>query len=209
METKDILASVFSWYRAIYGGKLNQKQVDDANKVIETHGLETFATIIGYNQDLIKPRKSVSGLFDISENGFKLIRESEGFKDKAYLDTGGVWTIGYGTIRYPNGNPVKKGDTCTKEQAEEYLKNDVKWVEKCLDTLITTKKLNQNQFDALASFVYNVGEKQFATSTLLNLINKGNFQGASSQFSRWVYDNGKRIQGLVNRRKIEKDLFMA
>ena len=128
METKDILASVFSWYRAIYGGKLNQKQVDDANKVIETHGLETFATIIGYNQDLIKPRKSVSGLFDISENGFKLIRESEGFKDKAYLDTGGVWTIGYGTIRYPNGNPVKKGDTCTKEQAEEYLKNDVKWV---------------------------------------------------------------------------------
>lgn len=206
-----ILGQVFSWFRSISGGKLTQAQVDAANKVIETNGIETFITIIGFTPEYAKPRepKQVTGRFDISDNAIELIKALEGFRNTAYLDTGGVWTIGYGTIKYPDGKPVKKGDTCTKEEAETYLRNDLQWVEKALDKMVTSTKITQNQFDALASFLYNIGESQFSTSTLLSLVNKNNFQAASSQFERWVYDNGKRIAGLLNRRAKEKALFTA
>lgn len=86
--------------------------------------------------------------------------------------------------------------------------NDCKWVDACLDKCVKVK-VSQNQFDALASFVYNVGETAFVKSTMLVLLNQGNFTGAANQFDRWVFDNGKRIPGLVNRRSAEKKLFLA
>ena len=137
-----------------------------------------------------------------------MIKFFEGLKLQAYLDTGGVWTIGYGTIKYPNGTRVKKGDTCTEPQALEWLINDSKWVDACLDKHIKVK-LNQNQFDALASFVYNIGETAFVKSTMLSLINANKLNDAALQFDRWVNDNGKRIQGLVNRRSAEKKHFLG
>ena len=136
------------------------------------------------------------------------IRGFEGFRDKAYLDTGSVPTIGFGTIKYPNGQPVKMGDTCTRVQAEEWLKNDCKWVDACLDKYVKVK-VTQNQFDALASFVYNVGETAFVKSTMLAVLNQGNYIAAANQFDRWIFDNGKRINGLVNRRAAEKKLFLS
>lgn len=110
--------------------------------------------------------------------------------------------------KYPNGVRVRKGDKCTKEQAESWLKNDSKWVDACLDKYVKVS-INQNQFDALASLVYNIGETAFIKSTLLRLLNDGDFKGAADQFDRWVNDNGKRIQGLVNRRAKEKLLFLT
>ena len=77
----------------------------------------TFKLIDGDSVGLV-----VTGLEDISERGFEVIREFEGFRENAYLDIGGVWTIGFGTIKYPNGSKVKKGDTCTHIQAETWLK---------------------------------------------------------------------------------------
>lgn len=199
------IAQTYSWLRAMSGGKLNQDQVNAGDAIIATNGLTAFAKLIGFN---LQTSAVISGLKDISERGFEVIREFEGFRENAYLDTGGVWTIGFGTIKYPNGTKVKKGDTCTCAQAEAWLKNDTAWVDACLDRTIKVT-VNQNQFDALASFVYNVGETAFMKSTMLKVLNAGNFAGTASQFDRWVYDNGKAINGLINRRKKEKALFLS
>ena len=197
------VAQAYSWLRALSGGKLSNTQVIAGDKVIAMQGLPVFADIIGFKLNAL-----VSGLRDISEKGFSLIRESESLQLKAYLDTGGVWTIGYGTIKYPNGVRVKKGDVCTQGQAELWLKNDCLWVDACLDKHVKVA-VSQNQFDALASFVYNIGETAFIKSTMLTLINNSNFSSAASQFDRWIYDNGKEIKGLVNRRAKEKTLFLS
>lgn len=194
------IAQAYSWLRAMSGGKLTQDQVIAGDKVIAVNGIDVFSKMIGFTL-------SDSAQRDISELGFKIIREFEGLRLNAYKDTGGVWTIGFGTIKYPDGTSVKAGDTCTEAQAKEWLKNDCKWVDACLDKNIKVK-INQNQFDALASFVYNVGETAFVKSTMLTLINRDNLSAAANQFDRWVFDNGKRIQGLVNRRSKEKELFL-
>ncbi|ENX01026.1 hypothetical protein F899_01659 [Acinetobacter sp. CIP 101934] len=196
------IAQAYSWLRAMSGGKLSVDQVMAGDEIIQCHGLNTFSRLIGYTL-----LAGVTGQWDISEAGYDLIREFEGFKDHAYLDTGGVWTIGYGTIKYPNGTRVRQGDKCTRVQAEIWLKNDCKWVDACLDKYVKAK-VSQNQFNAMASFVYNIGETAFAKSTFLTLLNQGNKSGAASQFDRWVFDNSKRVQGLVNRRAKEKALFL-
>jgi len=195
-------AEVFSWLRAMSGGKLTQAQVEAGDRIIAEQGIEIFAQLIGFKLD-----SKISGQWDISENGYALIRDSEGFRDKAYRDTGGVWTLGFGTIKYPDGRSVKQGDTCTREQAEQWLKSDCRWVDACLDEYVKAN-INQNQFDALASFVYNIGENQFRSSTLLAKLNAGDYRVAAANFDRWIYDNGKIITGLVNRRAREKALFM-
>lgn len=197
------IAQAYSWLRAMSGGKLSQDQVNAGDAIITTNGLNVFANLIGYT---FSTKPVVTGLRDISELGFAIIREFEGFSSVAYHDTGGVWTIGFGTIKYPNGKRVVKGDVCTQSEAEQWLKNDSKWVDACLDKNIKVN-LNQNQFDALASFVYNVGETAFLKSTMLSLINQNSMISTASQFDRWVFDNGKRIQGLVNRRAKERKLF--
>lgn len=198
------IAQAYSWLRAMSGGKLTQDQVNAGDAIIATNGLAEFAKLIGYT---LPTTPEITGLRDISEQGFAIIREFEGFRANAYLDTGGVWTIGYGTIKYPNGTKVKKGDTCTQGQAEIWLKNDCQWVDACLDKYVKVN-INQNQFDALASFIYNVGETAFVKSTMLTLINQNNMASAANQFDRWIFDNSKRIQGLVNRRAKEKELFL-
>ncbi|EMI0561928.1 lysozyme [Acinetobacter baumannii] len=203
VDNAEQIAQAYSWLRAMSGGKLTQEQVTAGDSIIAMNGLKTFAQVIGY-----KMSDTVTGFRDISENGYKLIKSFEGFEPKAYQDTGGVWTIGYGTIKYPNGTRVKKGDMCTMAEAEEWLKNDCAWVDACLDKYLKFQP-TQNQFDALASFVYNVGETAFSKSTMLKSLNAGNFAGAANQFDKWVYDNGKLIKGLVNRRAAEKKLFLS
>ena len=200
----EMIAQGYSWLRAMSGGKLTSAQVVAGDKVIESLGFQTFADMIGFAHTV----SGVTGQWDISNVGYDLIKQFEGFRADAYLDTGGVWTIGYGTIKYPNGVKVKKGDKVTVEQAVTYLKSDCGWVDSCLDSKVKVK-ISQNQFDALASFVYNVGESQFGSSTLLRKINLGDLKGAGMEFDRWVFDNGKRIEGLANRRAKEKAIFLA
>lgn len=202
IDQSNQIAQAYSWLRAMSGGKLTQDQVSAGDSIIALNGFDVFAKLIGF-----KLENNVTGLRDISAKGYELIKESEGFKSVAYLDTGGVWTIGYGTIKYPNGNRVKKGDRCTQAEALEWLKNDCQWVDACLDKYVKVT-VSQNQFDALASFVYNVGETAFVKSTMLKALNAGNYAGTAAQFDRWVYDNGKKIQGLYNRRMREKELFL-
>lgn len=198
------VAQAYSWLRAMSGGKLSQSQVVAGDQIIEKNGLNVFAKLIGFEI----PIPLVNGQRDISENGYAIIRDAEGFRSIAYLDTGGVWTIGFGTIKYPNGTSVKKGDTCTRNEAEQWLKNDCQWVDACLDKYVKVN-VSQNQFDALASFVYNIGETAFVKSTMLKALNAANYAGAAAQFDRWIYDNGKKIEGLYNRRMREKELFLS
>ena len=154
----------------------------------------------------------VTGRFDISRNGLKLIQEYEDFRAKAYLDIKGVPTIGFGTTYYQDGTKVQLGDICTRSQAEAWFVNDCKALDAFLDRNVTQKKLTQNQFDALASFIYNVGRSAFIGSTMYRLIKLGKMKEAADEFLRWdkVTINGKKVssQGLLNRRKKERALFI-
>ena len=144
----------------------------------------------------------------ISKKGIDLIKEFEGIRLNAYDDGIGVWTIGIGTIRYPNGVRVKHGDKITIEQAEQYLKHDLDSFENIINTKVKVP-LTQNQFDALASLVYNIGATNFSNSTLLKKLNAKDYAGAADQFLRWNRAGGKVMNGLVRRREAERKLFLT
>lgn len=138
-----------------------------------------------------------------SENGFNLIKKYEGLRLSAYKCPAGVWTIGYG-----HTNNVRPDDIITETQAAELFLRDVLDVEGAINRLVT-KTLTQGQYDALVSFIFNLGSGRFAKSTLRRLINEGNFEGAAKQFGRWVYANEKKLPGLVKRREEERQLFIS
>ena len=135
-----------------------------------------------------------------------LIKEFEGLRLKAYLDPVGLPTIGWGNTRYQDGKPVKMGDEITQEQADEMLLDDVAVRAEKLEDLIEVQ-VNDHQFGALVSFAYNVGIGAFTNSTLRRKLNAGDYEGASNEFKRWNKAGGKVLNGLVRRRKAEKDLF--
>lgn len=139
---------------------------------------------------------------NISETGIQLIKKFEGCSLKAYKCPAGIWTIGYGHTL-----GVKEGQTITKEQAEIFLKQDIRSFELTVNNLVNVP-LNQGQFDALVSFCYNLGSGNLKNSTLLKLLNKKDYIGAAEQFDRWVYASGKKLPGLVKRRTAEKELFL-
>lgn len=137
-----------------------------------------------------------------SQSGLDFIQDVEGCKLFAYLDTGGVWTIGVGHT----GPEVVQGLTCTMEQAMAWLAEDVREAEDAINKAVKVS-LTQNQFDALVSFVFNVGVGAFLSSTLLKKLNAGDYEGAAGQFPRWNKDNGKEIAGLTKRRHLEQSVF--
>jgi lysozyme len=140
-----------------------------------------------------------------SENCIDLIKRFEGYSDKAYPDPGtgaSPWTIGYGHTR-----GVEPGMTCTMEQATRWVYDDVEDAARAVQDYVRVP-LTQSQFDALVSFVYNVGVHNFNTSTLLKKINMGDMDGAAAEFLRWNRAGGKVMNGLTRRRQAESDLFM-
>lgn len=131
-----------------------------------------------------------------------LVRQFEGCKLQAYLDSAGIPTIGVGHTR-----GVKMGDRCSQEQADLWLTQDLDDAGAAVASLVKVP-LTQNMFDSLTSWVFNLGARRLAESTLLILLNKHEFHGAAAQFSRWVYSDGKVLDGLVRRRAAEAKLFM-
>lgn len=137
----------------------------------------------------------------ISEEGLGLIRHFEGCKLEAYQDSVGVWTIGYGhTVG------VREGTTCTEDEAEQYLREDIKRVETCVDKSVSAD-LTQGEFDSLCSFAFNLGCTALRNSTLLRLVNDGRMDEAAEQFRRWTHAGGRELPGLVTRRQAERELF--
>lgn len=143
-----------------------------------------------------------------SENGINLIKHFEGCRLTAYQDSVGVWTIGYGWTQPVDGKPVGKGMNITQQKADDLLKQGVVQYENGVNSLVKVQ-LNQNQFDALVDFAYNLGVNALKGSTLLRKINTGDYAGAANEFTKWNKAGGKELVGLTRRREAEKSLFLS
>ncbi|WP_336286576.1 lysozyme [Cronobacter dublinensis] len=143
-----------------------------------------------------------------SEKGLALIKEFESCQLKAYRCPAGVWTIGYGWTQPVDGKPVRAGMEIDMLTAERLLKTGLIGYENDVMKLVRVK-LSQAQFDALVSFTYNVGSRNFSTSTLLKKLNAGDYAGAADEFLRWNKSRGKVLNGLVRRRAAERELFLS
>jgi lysozyme len=142
-----------------------------------------------------------------SQKCFDLIKQFEGFSAKPYLCPAKVWTIGYGSTRYEDGRYVTAKDPYIDEaKAILIMEVTLKEYESAVNRYVKVP-INQNQFDALVSFAYNLGNKALLNSTLLRRINQGNFLAANNEFKKWVFANGIKLQGLVRRREAERILF--
>ncbi|QHJ78224.1 MAG: hypothetical protein [Caudoviricetes sp.] len=143
----------------------------------------------------------------ISQHGLEKLKQWEGLKTKAYKDAGGVWTIGYGHTAMA-GSPVPyQGQVITAAEAENILLKDLMQYEAAVANNVNVK-LNDNQFAALVSFTFNVGINAFKKSKLLKKLNNGNFDAVPTELMKWNKAGGKKLQGLVNRRRAEGYLWM-
>lgn len=143
----------------------------------------------------------------INDDGIRFIKEREGCELRAYQDSAGVWTIGYGHTQ-----GVRKGQKITANQAVVFLLDDLKDAETTVNQLVKVP-MNQNQFNALVSFVFNEGRLRLKGSTLLKLLNKKQYISAASEFEKWnkEHRNGKLVanKGLSIRRDLERSLFLS
>ncbi|WLI75099.1 lysozyme [Kosakonia sp. H02] len=140
----------------------------------------------------------------IGEAGLALIKSFEGLRLEKYKDAVGKWTIGYGHLILPNESFPRP---ITEAEAEALLRADLQMTERGVHKLVTVD-LNQNQFDALVSFTFNLGAGNLQTSTLLKLLNQGQYAQAADQFPRWNKAGGKVLAGLTRRREAERGLFL-
>ncbi len=157
--------------------------------------------------------KSVGAVADVAASRLKnvdIIKRHEGLRLQAYLPTpNDKWTIGYGHTK-----TAQKGMVITEARAEELLKQDLAWVEDCIKRLVKVP-LTQNQYDALASLIFNIGEGNFSKSTVLRKLNEKDYEGAASAFTMWNKQRNKStgemdvLKGLTKRREEERKLFLS
>lgn len=134
---------------------------------------------------------------------YEIIKDFEGLELEAYKCPADVLTIGYGHTK-----KVSAGDVITEGEADILLALDVQDAERAVNAYVDVD-INQNQFDALVSFVYNLGAGNFKSSTLLRKLNQGDYLGAANEFQRWNKAGGKVLRGLVRRREAEANLFIG
>ena len=152
----------------------------------------------------------------VGQSGKKLFQEWEGLELNEYLDSGGAPTIGVGHLMTRsermsgkiiiNGKGVVYRKGLSVQQCWDLLDQDLDSAEASVNSMVKVP-LNQNQFDALVSFVFNVGNNAFRDSTLLKVLNAGHFDQVPTQLRRWIRDNGKIVKGLINRREKEISLW--
>ena len=157
----------------------------------------------------VKSTEAVKSVDSRKIKSIDLIKRHEGLELSAYMPTpNDKWTIGYGHTK-----TAKKGMVISEHQAEELLRGDLKWVEECIDRLVKVK-LTQNQYDAIASLVFNIGEGNFSKSSVLRLTNEGKFTEAADAFLMWNKQRNKTtgklevLRGLTKRRQEERELFL-
>lgn len=136
-----------------------------------------------------------------SSAGIDLIKQFEGFRSEAYLCAGGKWTVGYGSTE-----GVQPGMIITEAEAEARLKHDLQTAEHAVSRLVT-RSLTQHQFDALASFTFNLGSGALQRSTLRQKVNRMEDDAVPQEFCRWVYSGGRKLRGLIRRREAEAVLY--
>lgn len=179
-------------------GSIEQAQVDNLNPILAS----------SFRKNLVEGLFGISTGKHLSEAGINFIELWEDLKLKAYPDSKGLPTIGIGTTRYPDGTKVKLGDTCTKAQAYEWFRFDIARFEAFVNRVIKVP-LNQNQFDALVSLVYNIGETNFTAGSVDDKLNANQIEAALQTWLKYVYSGGRKIDGLVNRRNAEVKLFKS
>tara|TARA_R100000995_G_scaffold38402_1_gene17753 strand:- start:301 stop:744 length:444 start_codon:yes stop_codon:yes gene_type:complete len=138
---------------------------------------------------------------NISQEGISLIKKFEGCELEAYQCAAGVWTIGYGSTKN-----VKEGDTLTQKEADNLLLHEMQEYEDYIKELVKVP-LKQNQFDALVSWVFNLGPANLKASTMLKFLNAGDYHLIPSQIKRWNKASGKVLEGLIRRREAEALMF--
>ena len=138
---------------------------------------------------------------NISNKGIELIKQFEGCRLKAYQDSVGVWTIGYG-----HTEDVAEGMEISAHQSEIMLAADLEKYANYVNKYVTVS-LNQNKFDALTSWVYNLGPGNLKSSTMLKVLNDERYDDVPFQIKRWNKAGGKVLKGLVRRREAEAELF--
>ena len=139
----------------------------------------------------------------ISNNGLDLIKHFEGLVLKAYKCPAGVWTIGYGHTK-----DVQPGDEWSESNADYMLEVEMEEYEGYINDSVTAP-INQDQFDALVSWVYNLGGGNLKASTMLKVLNAGQYEEVPAQMMRWNKAGGKVLEGLTRRRQAEANLFMG
>ena len=136
-----------------------------------------------------------------SAEGIALIKKFEGLELDSYQCSANVWTLGYGHTQ-----GVAEGDSCSEEAAEIILVNDLKEFETYVNALVDVD-LDQNQFDALVAWTFNLGPTNLRTSTLLKKLNAGDYNDVPSEIKRWNRAGGQVLDGLIRRREAEALLF--
>ncbi len=157
--------------------------------------------------------KSISAVTSVGKPSVKnidLIKKHEGLRLQAYLPTkDDKWTIGYGHTKTAHAGMV-----ITEERAEQLLRQDIAWVEDVIAKYVKVK-ITQNQYDALASLIFNIGEGNFAKSSVLRELNEGNYEAAADAFCMWNKQRSKTtgrlnvLKGLTKRREEERNLFLS
>tara|TARA_B110000285_G_scaffold197204_1_gene228696 strand:- start:2708 stop:3151 length:444 start_codon:yes stop_codon:yes gene_type:complete len=137
----------------------------------------------------------------ISQEGLSLIKKFEGCELEAYKCAAGVWTIGYGSTK-----GVKEGDTLTEEETDNLLLHEMDEYEGYVLESVEMP-LSQHQFDAIVSWTFNLGPSNLKASTMLKVLNKGNYEDVPAQIKRWNKAGGKVLEGLIRRREAEALLF--
>jgi len=158
--------------------------------------LKKLSSII---EKLLQQKRNSS--MNISQEGLSLIKKFEGCELEAYKCAAGVLTIGYGSTK-----GVKEGDTITQEEADKLLLHEMEEYESYVNDNVTVD-LKQNQFDALVSWVFNLGPANLKASTMLKVLNNKEYDDVPAQIKRWNKAGGKVLQGLIRRREAEALLF--
>ncbi|MDB9525987.1 lysozyme [Oscillatoria sp. CS-180] len=144
----------------------------------------------------------------INADGLRIVKDFEGLELRAYQDSVGVWTIGYGHTSMAGQPDVYPGMTITEAEAERILQRDLNLFEQGVEDALTINT-NSDQFSAMVSFSFNVGLGAYRDSTLLRKHNAGDFAGAANEFLRWVFAGGQRLAGLERRRDAERALYLS
>ena len=158
--------------------------------------LKKLSSII---EKLLQQKRNSS--MNISQEGLSLIKKFEGCELEAYKCAAGVLTIGYGSTK-----GVEEGDTITQEEADNLLLHEMEEYEGYINDAVTVD-LKQNQFDALVSWVFNLGPANLKASTMLKVLNNKEYDDVPAQIKRWNKAGGKVLQGLIRRREAEALLF--
>jgi lysozyme len=211
------LLQLFSVLKTLFASKSVENTTEIVKEVVETVQQAIQAPepkVVDVESPVVEEVKEETKIEETimyipSGKCYELIKTFEGFKSKPYKCPAGIPTIGYGSTFYEDGTKVKLTDApITEARAMELLADVVNDFSKKVNKLIKVE-VNQNQFDALVDFAYNVGITALANSTLLKKLNAKLYSEAADQFLRWNKANGVVLAGLTKRRNVEKELFLS